>query len=59
MQHGILFYILLGAGVVLAPAMTDRLLKDRVADWLRIVLGLVAAALIGVAAVLIARVLGL
>ena len=59
MQHGALFYILLGAGVVLVPAMTDRLLKDRVADWLRIVLGLVAAALTGVAAVLVARVLGL
>jgi hypothetical protein len=59
MQHGTLFYLLLGAGVVLVPAITDRLLKDRVAGWLRITLGFVAAALTGVILVLIARPLGL
>jgi hypothetical protein len=59
MERSALFYFLLGAGIVLVPAITDRLLKDRVANWLRIVLGFVAAALTGVALVLVARPLGL
>jgi hypothetical protein len=59
MQHGTLFYLLFGAGIVIVPAITDRLLKDRVAGWLRITLGFVAAALTGVILVLIARPLGL
>jgi hypothetical protein len=59
MEHGTLFYLLLGAGVVIVPALTDRLLKGRVADWLRVTLGFVAAALTGVIVVLIARPLGL
>ena len=37
MERSILFYFLLGAGVVLVPALTDRLLKGRVTDWVRVV----------------------
>jgi hypothetical protein len=58
MEHGALFYILLGAGVVLVPAMTDRLLKGRVADGWRVALGFLAAALTGVILVVVARLLG-
>jgi hypothetical protein len=59
MERGALFYILLGAGTVLVPAITDRLLKDRVTAWLRIALDLLAAALTGAILALIARPLGL
>jgi hypothetical protein len=59
MERGLLFYALLGAGVVLVPTVADRLLKGRVADWQRVVLGFVAAALTAVVLVLIARPLGL
>jgi hypothetical protein len=59
MEHGMLFYILLGAAVVLVPAMTDRLLKDRVTGWLRVTLGFLAAALTGLIFAVIARPLGL
>lgn len=58
MDHGVLFYLVLGASIVGVPAIADRLLKDRVADWLRIALGLLVAALTGVILVLIARLLG-
>ena len=59
MEHGVLFYLLLGASVVGVPAITDRLLKDRVPGWVRIALGFLVAALTGVILVLIARPLGL
>ena len=58
MERGALFYMLLGAAVVLVPALTDRLLKGRVADWLRVAIGFLAAALTGAIFVLIARSLG-
>ena len=59
MERGALFYFLLGAGTVIVPTITDRLLRDRVADWVRIVLALLAAVLTGAALVLLARLLGL
>ena len=59
MEHGALFYFILGAAVVAVPALTDRLLKGRVGDWLRIALALLVAALTGAIIVLIARPLGL
>jgi len=55
MEHGALFYFILGAAVVAVPALADRLLKGRVADWLRIALALLVAALTGAIIVLIAR----
>jgi hypothetical protein len=58
MEHGTLYYLVLGAGVVLVPAITDRLLKDRVAGWLRITLGVVAVATFAVLLVVISRLLG-
>ncbi len=59
MERGALFYILLGAGTVIVPTITDRLLKGRVANWLRIALDILAAAFtVGILA-LIARPLGL
>lgn len=58
MEHGVLFYLLLGAAVVGVPAITDRLLKNRVAEWVRIALGFLVAALTGAIFVLIARLLG-
>ena len=59
MERSTLFYLLLGAGVVLVPALTDRLLKGRVSDGSRIALGFVAAALTGIVLVLVAQPLGL
>jgi hypothetical protein len=59
MQHGTLFYLLLGASVVVVPAMTDRLLKDRVSAGWRAVIAICAAGLAGAILVLIARPLGL
>jgi hypothetical protein len=59
MDRSLLFYVLLGAGVVLVPAISDRLLKGRVADGLRVVLGFIVAAATALVLVLIARPLGL
>lgn len=59
MDSGVLLYMLLGAGVVLAPALSDRLLRGRVADGLRIALGFASAALTAIVLVLIARAAGL
>jgi hypothetical protein len=59
MEHGALYYVLLGAAVVAAPAITDRLLKARVGNGWRFVLAVLAAALAGVFLALIARPLGL
>jgi hypothetical protein len=59
MERSVWFYILLGAGTVLVPSITDRLLKDRVSAWWRVTLDLVAAALTGAMLALIARPLGL
>ena len=59
MERGALFYILLGAGTIIVPTITDRLLKGRVANRLRIALDILAAAFtVGILA-LIARPLGL
>lgn len=55
MERSILFYFLLGAGVVLVPALTDRLFKGRVTDWVRVLIGFLAAALTGLVIVLMAR----
>jgi hypothetical protein len=59
MERGALFYILLGAGTVIVPTITDRLLKGRVANRRRIALDILAAALTGGILALIARPLGL
>ena len=59
MEHGAWFYLLLGALIVGVPAITDRLLKDRVAEWVRMALGFLVAALTGVILVLAARLLKL
>lgn len=59
MEHSLLFYVVLGAGTVLVPALADRLLKGRIADWLRVAIGLLAAASTGAIIVLIGRALGL
>lgn len=59
MEHGVVFYMLLGAAVVLVPAVADRLLKGRVADGVRIALGFLAAVLTAVVLVWAAGVLGL
>ena len=53
MEHGALFYFILGAAVVAVPALADRLLKGRVGDWLRIALALLVAAL--TAAIIVLR----
>ena len=53
-----LFYFLFGVAVVLIPGLADRLLKDRVATWLRITLGLLAAVLTGLILFLIGHSLG-
>ena len=59
MERGALFYFLLGAGVVIVPAVTDRLLKGRLPDGWRIALGLLAAAITGALIALIPKSLGL
>jgi hypothetical protein len=59
MEHGALYYVLLGAAVVAAPAITDRLLKDRAGNGWRFILAVLAAALAGVILALIAGPLGL
>jgi hypothetical protein len=59
MEHGTLYYVLLGAAVVAAPAITDRLLKGRVSNGWRFALAALAAALAGAILALIARPLGL
>jgi hypothetical protein len=59
MEHGALYYVLLGAAVVAAPAITDRLFKARVSNGWRFVLAILAAALAGVVLALVARPLGL
>ena len=59
MEHGTLFYILFGAGVVLVPAITERLLKNRVSAGWRAVLAICSAVLFGAILALIARPLGL
>ncbi|WP_295559733.1 hypothetical protein [uncultured Hyphomicrobium sp.] len=59
MEHGVVFYMLLGAAVVLVPAVADRLLKGRVADGVRIALGFLAAVLTAVVLVWAAGLLGL
>ena len=59
MERSALYYVLLGAAVVAAPAITDRLLKARVSNGWRFVLAILAADLAGVILALIARLLGL
>jgi hypothetical protein len=59
MEHSTFFYLIMGASVVLVPAITDRLLKGRVTVGWRLALVLLAAALTGVILVLIARLLAL
>lgn len=59
MERSLLFYALFGALVVIVPGISDRLLNGRVAEWQRIVIGFVVAALTGVVLVLAAGPLGL
>ena len=48
MDRSTLFYAVFGAAVIAVPAIfTERLLRGRVPDWLRIALGLVVAAATG------------
>jgi uncharacterized membrane protein len=58
MEHTTLYYVVLVAGMALIPGITDRLVKDRVATWLRVALGILAAAFTPFILVLIARPLG-
>lgn len=59
MERSALFYLVFGASVILVPAIVDRMLKGRVADWQRFVAGTLATVAAGVFLVLIARPLGL
>ena len=59
MEHGALYYVLLGAVVAAAPAITDRLFKDRVSNGWRFVLAILAAALAAIILALVASPLGL
>jgi hypothetical protein len=41
------YYALFGGPIVLVPSLLDRVLKDRLPMWGRVVSGLLAAALVG------------
>jgi hypothetical protein len=58
MDRTTLFYIVFGAAVVAVPAILDRLLEGRFTVGWRIVIGLFAAALLGLILALIGRLLG-
>jgi hypothetical protein len=55
MDHSDLFYFVFGVSVVAFPAIADRLLKHRVPEWVRAVVGLVVAVLTGVVLVVLSR----
>lgn len=59
MDRSAFFYFLLGAVTVIVPAIVDRLLKNRIAGWLRYLVDLLVCALTAVILVLVARPLGL
>jgi hypothetical protein len=58
MERSTVFYFLFGIAVVLFSGLADRLLKDRVANSLRITLGLLAAVVTGLILFLIGHLLG-
>jgi hypothetical protein len=59
MDGSTLFYIVFGAAVVAIPTiLADRLLKNRLPDWARMVPGLLVAALAGLILALLGRTLG-
>ena len=59
MERSALFYFVFGAGVIIVPAIVERLLEGRIAGWPRFVLSTLATILAGLFLVLIARPLGI
>ena len=59
MDRSLIYLLLMGAAIGLAPNITERLLRDRVSGLLRIALGIAAAALTGATFVLVAWLVGL
>lgn len=59
MNRSLVFYLLLGFGVVFVPAVLDRLLRGLVADGWRAAVGLLAAVLTALFITIVTRLLGL
>ena len=57
MANSLLLSFILGASVVGAPAITDRVLKHRVPEWARAAVGLTVAVMAALVVVLVGRAL--